>query len=136
MKPKKVQPFIDDLMGCFCLMACGLVAPFVPDELGDFALPLALFLVVAGVSVWLWRRRMPETDKRDMKRNETDERSLMVVERASWLSGEIEHWLLIGLFFLFGLPLSRPDVAYVFYWVIIVRRFLFVAARWWVNRKY
>jgi len=136
MKPKKAHPITDDLISCFCLLGCGLAAPFIPDELDDLALPLALLLFVVYRFVLWRRRRMPEADKRDMERSETDERSLMVVERASWLSGEIEHWLLIGLFFLFGLPLSRPDIAYVFAWVIIVRRFLFVAARWWVNREY
>jgi len=136
MKPRKVQPIIDDLIGCFCLLSIGLAAPFVPDELDNLALLLCLFLVLAGISVWLWRGRLSEADKREMKRDETDERSLMVLERATWLSSEMEHWLLIGLFFLFSLPLSRPDIAYVFYWIIIARRFLLVAARWWMNRKY
>ncbi len=136
MKPKKVQPITDDLMGCFCILVCGLVAPFIPEELGSFARPLALLLIVVYISLRLQRRRLSEADKRDMKRNETDERSLMILERAAWLSSEMEHWLLVGLFALFGLVLSRMDIAYTLFWVIIVRRFLFVAARWWVNRKY
>jgi len=136
VKPKKVQSITSDLMGCFCILVCGLAAPFIPDELGSFACPLALLLIVAYISMRLQRRRLSEADKRDMKRNETDERSLMILERAAWLSSEMEQWLLIGLFALFGLALSRMDIAYTIYWVIIVRRFLFVAARWWVDREY
>jgi len=136
MKPKKAHPITDDLIGCFCLLVCGLAAPFIPDELEDLAVPLALLLFAFYRFVLWWRRRMPEADKRDMERSETDERSLMVLERAAWLSSEMEHWLLLGLFFYFGAILLREDIAYVFAWVIIARRFLFVAARWWVNRKY
>ncbi len=136
MKPKKVQPITDDLMGCFCILICGLAAPFIPERLENFALPLALLLLIVSIPLWVRRRRMPEADKRDMKRNETDERSLMILERAAWLSSMMEDWLLVGLFFIFGLLLSRRDVAYALYWILIVRRFLFVAVRWWVNRKY
>ena len=137
MNPRKARPLIDDLISCFCLVLIGLSgAPFIPDWLLSFKLPLILALCAAAFWLEWKRRRLPEADKQDMKRGEQDERNLMILDRACWLSSQIEDWALLALFVLCGACLHNRVLAYAFYWVLIARKFLFFAARWWLNRKY
>lgn len=136
MSSKKVQPLIDDLLSGLCILCCGLTAPFISDEWNRFSFPLIAFILAAWMFLSWRRERLSEEEKRDVKRGESDERNLMVREKAAWLSSQLEYWLLIALFFIFGIVLDRYDIAFVFYWILIVRWFLFLAARWWMNRKY
>ena len=71
-----------------------------------------------------------------MKRAETDERNLMVWEKAAWLWARLEFWLMLGAFWAIGAFWVRPVIAFTVLGLAVVHWFGMLASRWWVGRKY
>lgn len=136
MNTETVNPLFDDFLRVIVLVALGLNNSVVPGWLRACALPL-LFLIL-GVSIFVdWkRRRLPQEEQRDRERAETDERNLMIREKAAWKWTSIEYWLMCGSFWVIGVVFHRSDIAYTVYWVFVIHWLGLIAARWWLNRKY
>ena len=139
---RKNRPLKDDLMQCICLLAIGLAncLSFLPKSLTKFLDPALIVACVILLLVSLAqdqkRRDMSPEEKRDLERESRDERSLMIRSRAALACKTVEDWLLFALFSLFLLFTDFRRIAYVFYWVLVFRLCLFLAIRWWMNRKY
>lgn len=136
MNTETVNPLFDDFLRIGVLLALGLNNSIVPDWLHACSLPL-MFLILAVELFVEWRRKcLPQEEQQDRKRAETDERNLMIREKAAWKWTSIEYWLMCGAFWVFGVILNRMDIAYTVYWVFVVHWFGLLATRWWLNRKY
>ncbi len=136
MNAKTVNPLFDDFLHLVILLALGLNYPFVPGWLRSCSLPLLLIVLAVSIFTEWKRKHLSQEEKRDMERAETDERNLMVREKAARFCQQVEFWLMLGAFWFSGAILRRHDIAYVFYWLMIIHWFLMLAARWWMNRKY
>lgn len=136
MNTKTVNPLFDDFLRVTVLVALGLNNSVVPDWLHACALPL--LLLILGVTIFLdWKRkRLPQEEQRDRKRAETDERNLMLREKAAWLWTRIEFWLMLGAFWVLGVVFRREDIAYTAYWIMVIHWLGLLVTRWWLNRKY
>lgn len=135
MNTETVNPLLDDFLRVGVLLALGLNFSPVPGWLHACSLPL-LFLIL-GVNIFLdWKRkRLPQEEQQDMKRAETDERNLMIREKAAWQWTRVEYWL-TGAFCAISVGFDRSDIAFTVYWVLVIRWFGLLVTRWWLNRKY
>lgn len=136
MNTETVNPLFDDFLRVTVLVALGLNNSFVPGWLRACSLPLLLIGLAVSIFVEWKRKRLPQEEQQDMKRAETDERNLMIREKAAWLWTRIEFWLMIGAFWVLGAVSHREDIAYTAYWIMVIHWFGLIAARWWLNRKY
>lgn len=136
MNTETVNPLFDDFLRVIVLVALGLNNSVVPGWLHACALPL--LLLILGVSIFVdWkRRRLPQEEQRDRERAETDERNLMIREKAAWKWTSIEYWLMCGAFWVIGVVFHCSDIAYTVYWVFVIHWLGLLATRWWLNRKY
>lgn len=135
MNTETVNPLFDDFLRVGVLLALGLNFSPVPGWLHACSLPL-LFLIL-GVNIFLdWKRkRLPQEEQQDMKRAETDERNLMIREKAAWQWTRVEYWL-TGAFCAISVGFDRSDIAFTVYWVLVIHWFGLLVTRWWLNRKY
>ena len=135
MNTETVNPLLDDFLRVGVLLALGLNFSPVPGWLHACSLPL-LFLIL-GVNMFLdWKRkRLPQEEQQDRKRAETDERNLMIREKAAWQWTRVEYWL-TGAFCAISVGFDRSDIAFTVYWVLVIRWFGLLVTRWWLNRKY
>lgn len=135
MNTEIVNPLFDDFLRVGVLLALGLNFSPVPGWLHACSLPL-LFLIL-GVNMFLdWKRkRLPQEEQQDRKRAETDERNLMIREKAAWQWTRVEYWL-TGAFCAISVGFDRSDIAFTVYWVLVIRWFGLLVTRWWLNRKY
>lgn len=136
MNKQTVNPLFDDFVHLVMLLALGLNYPFVPGWLRSCAIPLMLIVLAVSIFVEWKRERLSQEEKRDMERAETDERNLMIREKAAWQWTRVEYWLMIGAFCVISIVFDRVDIAYTVYWILIIRWFGLLATRWWLNRKY
>lgn len=136
MNTEIVNPLFDDFLRVGVLLALGLNFSPVPGWLHTCSLPL-LFLIL-GVNMFLdWKRkRLPQEEQQDRKRAETDERNLMIREKAAWQWTRVEYWLMCGASWVIGAVFHRRDIAYTVYWVMVIHWFGLLVTRWWLNRKY
>ena len=136
MNKGRVNPLFDDLLDTGLLVAIGLNSSFVPDWLSACTIPLWLIILAALIFVRWKRKSLPREEQQDLKRAETDERNLMIREKAAWMWIRVEYWLMLGMFWAVGVIFHRSDIAYTIYWISIIHWFGLVAARWWLSRKY
>lgn len=136
MNTETVNPLFDDFLRVIVLVALGLNNSVVPGWLHACALPLLLIVLAVNIFLDRKRKRLPQEEQRDRERAETDERNLMLREKAAWLWTRIEFWLMIGAFWVLGVVFHREDIAYTAYWIMVIHWFGLIAARWWLNRKY
>ena len=136
MNTETVNPLFDDFLRVIILVALGLNNSVVPGWLHACSLPLLLIVLAVSIFEDWKRRRLPQEEQRDRERAETDERNLMLREKAAWLWTRIEFWLMIGAFWVLGVVFHREDIAYTAYWIMVIHWFGLIAARWWLNRKY
>lgn len=136
MNTETINPLFDDFLRVGVLLALGLNFSPVPGWLHACSLPL-LFLIL-GVNIFLdWKRkRLPQEEQQDWKRAETDERNLMIREKAAWQWTRVEYWLMFGASWVIGAVFHRRDIAYTVYWVMVIHWFGLLVTRWWLNRKY
>ena len=91
MNTETVNPLLDDFLRVGVLLALGLNFSPVPGWLHACSLPL-LFLILAVELFVEWRRkRLPQEEQRDRERAITDERNLMIREKAAWKWTSIEY---------------------------------------------
>lgn len=136
MNTETVNPLFDDFLRVIILVALGLNNSVVPGWLHACSLPLLLIVLAVSIFVDWKRRRLPQEEQRDRERAETDERNLMLREKAAWLWTRIEFWLMIGAFWVLGVVFHREDIAYTAYWIMVIHWLGLLAARWWLNRQY
>lgn len=136
MNTETVNPLFDDFLRVIVLVALGLNNSIVPGWLHACSLPLLLIVLAVSIFVELKRKRLPQEEQRDRERAETDERNLMLREKAAWLWTRIEFWLMLGAFWVLGVVFHREDIAYTVYWVMVIHWFGLLVTRWWLNRKY
>lgn len=136
MNKKIVEPLSDDFLRVGTLLAIALNGSPMPDWMRACSLPLLFLLLAVYLFLWWRRKRLPQEEQQDMKRAETDERNLMVREKAAWQWTRVEFWLMLGAFWAIGVVFHREDIAYAVYWVMVIHWFGLVATRWWLNRKY
>lgn len=136
MNTEIVNPLFDDFLRVGVLLALGLNFSPVPGWLHACSLPL-LFLILAVELFVEWRRkRLPQEEQRDRERAITDERNLMIREKAAWKWTGIEYWLMLVAFWVIGVVFHRFDIAYALYWCLVIHWLGLLATRWWLNRKY
>lgn len=136
MNTETVNPLLDDFLRVTVLVALGLNNSVVPGWLHACSLPLLLIVLAVNIFLDRKRKRLPQEEQRDRERAETDERNLMLREKAAWLWTRIEFWLTIGAFWVLGVVFDREDIAYTAYWIMVIHWLGLLAARWWLNRKY
>lgn len=136
MNTETVNPLFDDFLRVIILVALGLNNSVVPGWLHACSLPLLLIVLAVSIFVDWKRKRLPQEEQRDRERAETDERNLMLREKAAWLWTRIEFWLMIGAFWVLGVVFHREDIAYTAYWIMVIHWLGLLAARWWLNRQY
>ncbi|USF27399.1 hypothetical protein N510_002345 [Firmicutes bacterium ASF500] len=136
MNAKTVNPLFEDFLRGTGLLAVVLSNPSMPVWLRFCAIPLLLFDLAASIFVGWKRGRLPQEEQLDMKRAETDERNLMVREKAAWLWTRLEFWLMLGAFWAIGVFWVRPVIAFTVLGLAVVHWFGMLASRWWVGRKY
>lgn len=136
MNTETVNPLFDDFLRVIILVALGLNNSVVPGWLHACSLPLLLILLAASIFVDWRRKRLPQEEQRDMKRAETDERNLLIREKAAWQWTRWEYWLTIGAFCVVNVGFNRSDIAFTIYWILVIHWLGLLAARWWLNRKY
>lgn len=131
-----VNPLFDDFIHVGTFLALGLNFSSVPDWLHACSLPLLFFLLAIEIAAEWRRSRLPQEEKRDRERAETDERNLMIREKAAWRWTQMEYWLMVGAFWVIGVVLHRIDIANTIYWVFMVHWVGLLVTRWWLGRKY
>lgn len=137
---KDVRTMKDDLIQCLTLLLLGLGiwAPFIPKDIKEILMPalLVLYVGLGLASMWLRRRRrrLSPAEQRDLERESRDERAQMIRDRAAWYCWTVE--LLVLMAVLCILVFSDCEFAYVVYWITFAHYCLFIAMRWWLNRKY
>lgn len=136
MNTETVNPLFDDFLRITVLVALGLNNSFVPGWLHTCALPLLLVVLAVWIFLGWKRKRLSQEEQRDRERAATDERNLMLREKAAWLWTRVEFWLMLGAFWVLGVVFHRVDIAYTVYWVMVIHWFGLLVTRWWLNRKY
>lgn len=137
---KDLSTMKDDIIHCFTLvlLGLGLWAPFISEDvkqvLGPVLLLLYLILGLVQVRLTQKRRKLSPEEKRDLERESRDERARMIRDRAAWSCWTVE--LLVLMAVLSILVFSDCEFAYVVYWITFAHYCLFIAVRWWLNRKY
>lgn len=122
-------------ISCIILIAVGISnAPFFPDPLRRRLYPFVILGLLLTLFVHLWYQ--VSHSKEDIKRAQKDERNQLILDKAIWCCWQVEDWLLLGLFALFGLGFEQYEIAYLLLWVLVGRNLLTFGVRWWLNRKY
>lgn len=120
---------------CITLLAVGVSnAPFIPRNLQRRLFPFILLALVLNLIVSLCYQS--RRSKKEIKREQKDERNQMILEKSVWYCRQAEDWILLGLFTVFAMGLHMYEIAYTLYWVMIGRSILSFGIRWWLNRKY
>lgn len=98
---------------------------------------LWLVIITALLGFWqIWRdKRMTPEERREAKRETSDERSRMIQGKAMQYSWEIEDALLIIALIVFVFR-NQPAVYSVLYVILAARELVCIAIRWWLERKY
>ncbi len=98
-----------------------------------------LLLVIAVTLLELWRmyqdKRMTPEDRREAKREKSDERSQMIQDRAMRNSWWLENAVLLVALVVF-LVRGQPEIYCMLYVVLVARELLCTTMRWWLERKY
>ncbi|NBI67563.1 hypothetical protein D1646_12220 [Pseudoflavonifractor sp. 60] len=122
-------------LNCAVILFVGIIsAPFIPGELRMKLAPFVLLgcVLVLCLNFFYEQKR----GRADIQREQRDERSQMILERAVWYCRQIEDRGLLILFCIVGLCFQRYEIAYTLYWFIIGRSLLTFAIRWWLERRY
>lgn len=141
-KLRESKAMQNDLISCMTILGMGIF--YISDhlELEPWhwtIMTVGVVLSIAGMTLRLWRLRrndrMTPEEQREAKRENSDERSRMIVDKATKYCWNIEDGLLlVGLVvFVFW---NRPAVYSVLYAVLTVRVLVCTALRWWLERKY
>lgn len=125
----------DQGMSCVILLVLGISnTSFVPPALrGGLDSVLLLIMILVALTVL---SHEAARSKKDIQREQKDERNQMILERAVWYCRQAEDWILLGLYAMFTLFLHKYEVANVILWILTGRSLLSFAIRWWLNRKY
>lgn len=141
-KLRESKAMQDDLISCMTILGYGIfIVPnrskLEPWHRGIMAMGVVLFIAALALRLWRLRRndRMTPEEQREAKRENSDERSRMIVDKATKYCWNIEDGLLlVGLVvFVFW---NRPAVYSVLYAVLTVRVLVCTTIRWWLERKY
>ena len=137
---KDLSTMKDDIIHCFTLVLLGLGiwAPFISEGvkqvLGPFLLLLYLILGLVQIRLTQKRRKLSPEEQRDLERESRDERARMIRDRAAWSCWMAEFLILMVVSC--ALIFSGWEFAYISYWISVGHYCLFIAMRWWLNRKY
>ena len=95
--------------------------------------------MIAVTLLELWRmyqdKRMTPEDRREAKREKSDERSQMIQDRAMRNSWWLENAVLLVALVVF-LVRGQPEIYCMLYVVLVARELLCTTMRWWLERKY
>lgn len=140
MKDRKAKPLRTELITCISVTVCGMNMnrSLLSNTLW---LRIAPFVLILGIILCVWMLILDWTKgtKEELEREEQDERNLMIQDWASWFCWRVENVLLITALVVCILFLHYEityTICFVLYWIVILRYWLFFAARWWMNRKY
>ena len=141
-KLKESKAMQDDLISCMTILGYGIfIVPnhskLEPWHRGIMAMGVVLFIAALALRLWRLRQndRMTPEEQREAKRENSDERSRMILDKATKYCWNIEDGLLlVGLVvFVFW---NKPAVYSVLYVVLAIRVLTCTALRWWLERKY
>lgn len=150
MKQRRGKPSRLQWIMSLVLILAGLLfsLPVFPEELRR-SLPQALFVPGFVVLLVLWRQKekyddLPLEERKELDRENRDERNRMIYEKTAWCCWQGETILLIAAFFLMVLFMDKVDflkqlrsrdmnLIFLLYWLRIL---IFELARWWMNQKY
>ena len=132
----RTHTLFDQGLSCIILLVLGIynTAPFIPPSLRRTLEPF-LFPVLVLVLLVNWYHASKHS-KEDIRREQRDERSQMILEKSVWYCHQAESGILLGLYAIFTLPLHEYETAGILLWVLIGRNLLAFSIRWWLNRKY
>ena len=141
MKLLRNRAMQDDFIRCVSMVGLGVYFAAGSDagrgQKGLACAGLLAIIVTSLLSLWKlrWDERMTPEEKREAKREQNDERSRMIQDRAMRNCWGLEDALLLiaTLVFLFR---SRRDVYIPLYLVLTCRELVCIALRWWLERKY
>ena len=140
MSERKAKPLRAELITCIGVTISGLNMHklFLPHALWARLFPV--FAIVGMIlCILLWFLDLTKGTEEELEREKRDERNLAIQDRASWFCWRVENVLLITAFgacILFLRYEITYTISYVLYWIIILRYWLFFAARWRMNQKY
>ena len=141
-KLKESRAMQDDLISCVTILGFSIF--YIPDHLEleswhRTIMTVGLLFCIAEMILRLWRlrrnKRMTPEEQREAKRENSDERSRMILDKATKYCWSIEDALLLIGFVVFVFR-EQPTVYSVLYAVLAVRILACTALRWWLDRKY
>ena len=141
-KLKESRAMQDDLISCVTILGFSIF--YISDHLElepwhRTIMTVGLVFCIAEMILRLWRlrrnKRMTPEEQREAKRENSDERSRMILDKATKYCWSIEDALLLIAFVVFVFR-EPPAVYSVLYAVLAVRILACTALRWWLDRKY
>lgn len=141
-KLKESRAMQDDLISCVTILGFSIF--YISDHLElepwhRTIMTVGLVFCIAEMILRLWRlrrnKRMTPEEQREAKRENSDERSRMILDKATKYCWSIEDALLLIGFVVFVFR-EQPTVYSVLYAVLAVRILACTALRWWLDRKY
>ena len=141
-KLKESRAMQDDLISCVTILGFSIF--YISDHLElepwhRTIMTVGLLFCIAEMILRLWRlrrnKRMTPEEQREAKRENSDERSRMILDKATKYCWSIEDALLLIGFVVFVFR-EQPTVYSVLYAVLAVRILACTALRWWLDRKY
>lgn len=140
-KLRESKAMQDDLIRCVSMVGFGIYfAAFsgVSQWQRNLAIAgLVSIIVMSLLELWQIQRNthMTPEEKRTAQRENSDERSQMIQDRAMRDCWSLEDALLI-IAILVCVFRGRLDVCGVLYPILAIRELACVALRWWLERKY
>lgn len=141
-KLKESRAMQDDLISCVTILGFSIF--YISDHLElepwhRTIMTVGLVFCIAEMILRLWRlrrnKRMTPEEQREAKRENSDKRSRMILDKATKYCWSIEDALLLIGFVVFVFR-EQPAVYSVLYAVLAVRILACTALRWWLDRKY
>ena len=132
----------DDMIQCTALLMLGipLFSGFTGLEKWEIVFTAAgvlLFVVTLALFLWQYYRdkHMSPKEKRELERENRDERSKMLQTMAARYCWRLESFLLLAVGV--GFLLRNQAALYaVVYLILVARICVNTAIRWWLERKY